>query len=246
VTEQQLQALGALPDRCSEPVSRTCLMCGTATTTVDEWSRNGGCCGICGNATHRDECMRCRAHCEGDRSSRACGALAAYRKTGRVAFPEKIAEATKREADANRQKKRQKTDEREATDHKPPERSPPPPSPGSGEDGRLFADAWRRYWSSLGKYAVIDGRSNRADVLSFLLGQFAAFVATSLIGAGPFFLFATAIPTWALAVRRLHDANLSGKWLWLLVLWPIAMLVLPVMLLLPGTKGPNRFGTPPD
>lgn len=222
-------------------------MCGTSTVTREEWSRNGGC-GICGNATHRDECMRCRAHCEGGGSSRACGALAAYRKTGRVAFPEKVAEAAKRQADAKRRREREKAEERKAREkeRKPPKRSPPPPSPRPGGSDRLFADAWRRYWSSLGKYAVVDGRSNRADVLSFVAGQFAAFIATSLIGAGPFFLFATAVPTWALAVRRLHDANLSGKWLWLLLLWPIAMLILPVMLLWPGTTGPNRYGMPPD
>jgi uncharacterized membrane protein YhaH (DUF805 family) len=167
-----------------------------------------------------------------------------------VAFPEKVAEATKRQADAKRQREKQKVEERKAKERerKEPKPFPRPPSPfpTPAPDAGPLTDAWRRYWSSLGKYAVVDGRSNRADVLSFLAGQFLGFIATSLVGGGPFFLFATAVPTWALAVRRLHDANLSGKWLWLLVLWPIAMLVLPVMLLWPGTKGPNRYGRPPD
>lgn len=238
VTEQQLRAVGALPDRCSEPVSRICLMCGTATTTVDEWSRNGNCCGICRNVTYRDECMRCRTLCEGNGSSRPCGALGVYRMTGRVAFSEKVAEAAKQNADAERRRERRK-----AT--KPKEKRPQPTPPVSGTEENPFAVAWRRYRASLAKYAVIDGRSNRSDLLSFLVVEFLALLAASLIGVGPLYLLATAVPAWALAVRRLHDTDRSGHWLWLVMFWPIAVVALPVMLLWPGSKGPNRYGLPP-
>jgi uncharacterized membrane protein YhaH (DUF805 family) len=220
-------------------------MCGTATVSKEEWVRNGNCCGICGNSTHRDECTRCRVRCEGDESPRRCLAVTAYRETGRVAFPEKIAEAAKREAAAKRQREKQKAAEKNARERQQKLPTPAPP-PSSGDFGNVVASAWRRYWSSLGKYAVCNGRSNRAEVFAFVAGQFAGLLATSLFGAAPLFLLATAIPTWALAVRRLHDANLSGKWLWLLVVWPIAVLVLPVMLLMPGTATGNRYGMPSE
>lgn len=216
-------------------------MCGTATTSVDEWKRNGNCCGICSNATYRDECTRCRAKCASIGSSRACAALAVYRATKRVAFPEKVAEAAKREADARRQEERRKNEERKKKLPEPPKVTPVP-----GKDGNVFSAIWRRYWANLCNFAVFAGRSSRADVMLFLVGQFVGLIATGMIGAAPLFIVATAVPTLALAVRRLHDANLSGKWLWLLLIWPLALLVLPVMLLMPGSAGNNPYGPPPE
>lgn len=178
---------------------------------------------------------------------RVCMAVVAFRKTGRVAFPEKVAEAAKREADAKRQRDRQKAVDRSAKerDRKPTKPTAGPPA-ARGESKNLIAVVWRRYWKCVGKYAVFDGRSDRADLGSFVAGTLVGFIVLSAFNLGPFLLFATAIPAWALAVRRLHDANISGKWLWLSVLWPIAVVVLPVMLLQPGTSGPNPYGPRPD
>lgn len=214
-------------------------MCGTATTTVQEWRKNGECCGICGNTTHRDECTRCRSICAGSESSRACGALAAYRTTGRVAFPERVAQPIERNTGDERGRAAQKTAE-------PKKKKPKPRPPMSDSDDNPFAIAWRRYRGSLAKYAVFLGRSHRAELFSFLIIELFGCVAASLIGAVPVLLVVTVMPAWALVVRRLHDINRSGHWLWLVVCWPIAMLVLPVMLLWPGTKGPNRYGEPPE
>lgn len=48
-----------------------------------------------------------------------------------------------------------------------------------------------------------------------------------------------------LAIQRLHDFNASGWWA-VLNLVPFANLVLYlVLLIMPGTQGPNRFGHPP-
>jgi len=48
-----------------------------------------------------------------------------------------------------------------------------------------------------------------------------------------------------LAIQRLHDFDASGWWS-VLVVVPFANLVLYlVMLIMPGTQGPNRFGNPP-
>ena len=48
-----------------------------------------------------------------------------------------------------------------------------------------------------------------------------------------------------ISAQRLHDLNWSA-WMLLLHLVPVANLVLTLMMLLmPGTPGPNRFGPPP-
>ena len=48
-----------------------------------------------------------------------------------------------------------------------------------------------------------------------------------------------------LAIQRLHDFDASGWWS-VLVAVPFANLVLYlVLLIMPGTQGPNRFGNPP-
>lgn len=59
-------------------------------------------------------------------------------------------------------------------------------------------------------------------------------------------------PLVAVTIRRLHDRNISGWWylgFTLASMIPglnlIAMLVMFVLMLLPGTQGPNRFGTDP-
>lgn len=52
-------------------------------------------------------------------------------------------------------------------------------------------------------------------------------------------------PGLALMVKRMHDQNRSGHWLWLLFL-PLISIVPAVMLLfVPGTKETNRFGQEP-
>lgn len=75
-----------------------------------------------------------------------------------------------------------------------------------------------------------------------------------LVGAGLMGLVALAIiiPTIAVTVRRLHDRDLSGWW----YLGVIAASMIPfvgflasiaflVLMFLPGTPGPNRFGPDP-
>ncbi len=238
MTEQQLRAAGALPDTCTERIARVCLMCGTAAAHLEEWKGHGDRCGICANDTYRDECSRCRGACPAvaTGTKHPCASLTVYRSTRRVAFPERVPEPKK------------KTPEPRPTQKTTPEtKTKPLPKPEDLSWLRVFfSGLWARYWKNFGKYAVIQGRSNRFDLLSFLVGQLVGFAVMSAMKGAPFFLFATIIPTWALAVRRLHDSNLSGKWLWLLLFWPIALVVLPIMLLRPSTKGLNRYGPVAD
>lgn len=52
---------------------------------------------------------------------------------------------------------------------------------------------------------------------------------------------AALVPLKRLAVRRLHDADFSGWWLWLLVVPCLGWLAVIVLLLLPSAPFPNRF-----
>ena len=54
-------------------------------------------------------------------------------------------------------------------------------------------------------------------------------------------LLAVLVPIKRLAVRRLHDANFSGWWLWLLAIPYLGWLAVLVLLLLPSASFPNRF-----
>lgn len=76
----------------------------------------------------------------------------------------------------------------------------------------------------------------------------------ALAGLLPFVLFYLAIlvPTIAVQARRLHDRNWSGWWLvgiYLLSMVPLLGTLVGigfiVVLCLPGTPGPNRFGPDP-
>ena len=51
------------------------------------------------------------------------------------------------------------------------------------------------------------------------------------------------VPTIALTVRRLHDINQAGWWA-LICIIPGGLLALLVLMVLPGTPGPNRFDLP--
>tara|TARA_Y100000590_G_scaffold147539_2_gene169391 strand:+ start:3082 stop:3483 length:402 start_codon:yes stop_codon:yes gene_type:complete len=86
------------------------------------------------------------------------------------------------------------------------------------------------YWEStktcFKKYSVFKGRASRQEYVSFIL--FIFFVSfllgfiEGLLGLFPFaedwsvldaiFLLATALPSWSVMVRRLHDINRSGWW----------------------------------
>lgn len=124
----------------------------------------------------------------------------------------------------------------------------------------------------LGKYAVFQGRARRAEYWWFLLFSVGSnFIASTLDGFlglpifGVLVSLALLVPSLAVAVRRLHDTNLTG---WLM-LAPVAGSVLGSGLMAggqtglgaavvlgtlgavaflfarPGTPGPNRFGDDP-
>lgn len=122
-------------------------------------------------------------------------------------------------------------------------------------------EAYKRFFSN---YVNFEGRANRAEywwvvlwnviIISFCLFPGAMVAASSgdyalmifgviLIGI---YDLATLIPGISLVVRRLHDSDKTG-WLCLIGLIPyIGGLIVLVLTLLEGTKGPNRYGEPSD
>jgi|KBSSwiStaDraftv2_1062776.scaffolds.fasta_scaffold198830_3 uncharacterized membrane protein YhaH (DUF805 family) len=106
-------------------------------------------------------------------------------------------------------------------------------------------------------YATFDGRARRAEYWTFVaffmvvvivgaliskLGSGLQFVAEAAFGL---FVLGSFIPALALRVRRLHDINRSGFWIFIGLLPIIGALVLLVLSLMPGTRGTNRFGADP-
>lgn len=74
------------------------------------------------------------------------------------------------------------------------------------------------------------------------------------VGAGLLGLYGLAvlIPSIAVAIRRLHDRDMSGWWLLGFIVGSmipfvgfVASIAMLVIMLLPGTPGPNRFGPDP-
>lgn len=109
------------------------------------------------------------------------------------------------------------------------------------------------FTDALKKYAVFRGRADRAQFWVFILiswiltalvtwltGGRAADGSVSLLAwlVGAFFV----LPTLAVTVRRLHDTDRSGWWWWIGIVPFIGQIWLFVLMVLPGTPGPNRYG----
>ena len=115
------------------------------------------------------------------------------------------------------------------------------------------------YIEALRKYGTGDGRASRSEYWYFYLVLFAlvfggAVVAVVLDAAGASIVGTILlvvisvfhiIPSWTVAVRRLHDTGRSGWWL-LMSLVPFAgPIVLLVFWLERSAEGNNDYGRPP-
>ena len=96
--------------------------------------------------------------------------------------------------------------------------------------------------------------ASETDPLLVDTDPFAAFGTLGSAGLGIYGLFALAvfIPSIAVTVRRLHDRDMSGWWYLGVIVGGMIPLVgfiitiaFVVIMFLPGTDGPNRFGPDP-
>ena len=92
---------------------------------------------------------------------------------------------------------------------------------------------------------VIDGAANfhMINMNDIAAGQVGTFYGGGVLAT--IWGLAILIPNIAVAVRRLHDRNMSGWWFLLNLLCCIGTIILFVWYLLPGTRGDNRFGPDP-
>lgn len=116
-----------------------------------------------------------------------------------------------------------------------------------------------QYLAVLSKYAVFSGRAGRREYWMFLLFNLIFTIAARfvdmtsgsdivLLGMRPVSMgygLAVALPSLAVAVRRLHDIGYSAWWMLLLLLPFIGPVGLIVMFCLPGNPGENKYGPAP-
>ena len=107
------------------------------------------------------------------------------------------------------------------------------------------------YLQVLSKYAVFEGRARRKEYWSFFLWNVLIVFVLALVEAATstapardqgalvtVYQLAMLIPSFAVAVRRMHDTNHSG---W----WSLVPIVSFVYALTAGDRGTNRFGPDP-
>ena len=107
------------------------------------------------------------------------------------------------------------------------------------------------YLGALKKYAVFSGRATRQEFWTFAVVSVIVVVVLSLIEGlsgmasntnqsvlATIYQVAVFFPTLAVGVRRMHDTNHGGFWIFV----PIVNLVFA---LTDGTRGENRYGPDP-
>lgn len=105
-----------------------------------------------------------------------------------------------------------------------------------------FTDALRSVFSN---YFRREGRATRSEFWYWLAFFYVTNVALGLLGLmeiGMVWRLLLIIPTLTLSIRRLHDLDVSGWWVILLMIFP---LFLPLIGIKKGTEGENRFGPDP-
>ncbi len=110
----------------------------------------------------------------------------------------------------------------------------------------------------LKKYAVFSGRARRKEYWMFSLINFLIYLVLMVIegvsgltrmgGIGPLtalYTLATVIPGLAVSIRRLHDTNRSGWWLFISLIPLIGGIILLVFMATDSDAGENQYGPNP-
>ena len=96
------------------------------------------------------------------------------------------------------------------------------------------------------KYADFSGRAGRPEFWWFFLFQVIVLTATSWIPVlSSIITLLLLLPSLAVGARRLHDLGRTGWWLLLALIPFVGWIPLLIMAVLPGTGGPNRYGSVP-
>lgn len=115
-------------------------------------------------------------------------------------------------------------------------------------------DFWTAVKTAYSKYVTFKGRAPRSEYWYFVLFCMLVAIVASILDFGLFghngvfyliVTFANFLPSLAVAVRRLHDADRSGWWFLIVFVPLIGAIVLIVWFCMRGTPGVNRFGDDP-
>lgn len=115
------------------------------------------------------------------------------------------------------------------------------------------------YLEALKKYAVFSGRARRKEYWFFTLFNVIVSIGLTVvdIGVGTYneeagagllsglYSLAVFIPGLAVSVRRLHDTDHSGWWMFIALVPCVGAIVLLVFLLTDSTPGQNQYGPSP-
>jgi uncharacterized membrane protein YhaH (DUF805 family) len=114
------------------------------------------------------------------------------------------------------------------------------------------------YLEVLKKYAVFQGRARRKEYWMFTLFNVLISIALAIIGAilglaeegGPNMLstlygLAVLLPGIAVSVRRLHDTDRSGWWLFIALIPIVGAIVLLIFMVQDSQPNANQYGPNP-
>jgi uncharacterized membrane protein YhaH (DUF805 family) len=102
------------------------------------------------------------------------------------------------------------------------------------------------YLDVLRNYAAFNGRAGREEYWNFTL--ISAIISIALYftmnDLWAVYTMAVLLPSIAVSVRRLHDIDRSGWWVFIVIV-PVFVIVLLFLMLLDGKPGDNRYGFNP-
>jgi uncharacterized membrane protein YhaH (DUF805 family) len=103
------------------------------------------------------------------------------------------------------------------------------------------------------KYVTFGGRASRSEywyfALFYTIISIVANILDAIIGLPAFGVIAAIVfflPSLAVAVRRLHDTNRSGWWLFFALVPVIGVIMLIIWLASRSREGVNKYGPPPQ
>jgi uncharacterized membrane protein YhaH (DUF805 family) len=108
------------------------------------------------------------------------------------------------------------------------------------------------YLEVLKKYAVFSGRARRKEYWYFVLFNLIISIILIIIDyminsqiLTTLYSLGVLIPSIAVTVRRLHDTDRRGWWIFISLIPIIGAIVLLIFMVLDSQKGENRFGPNP-
>lgn len=111
------------------------------------------------------------------------------------------------------------------------------------------------YLAVLRNYTGFTGRAHRTEYWMFALVNAVIYLVLEILAIAahsPFvyvllgiYVLAVLLPGLAVAARRLHDTDKSFAWILIALVPFVGGIVLLVFMCLPGTPGPNKYGTDP-